>query len=91
MRQAQGSSQNARSPMFERRQVWAIASLNPGRPGFRTSGGCVRSVIIVVLVAGLSYLLSASLGLPSIAGIVAAILVLLAGIAAAFYGSQPWF
>jgi len=51
----------------------------------------VRSVIIVVLVAGLSYLLSASLGLPSIAGIVAAILVLLAGIAAAFYGSQPWF
>lgn len=37
-------------------------------------------IIIAVIVAALVYLLATALGLPSIVGIIAAILVLLAGI-----------
>lgn len=43
-------------------------------------------VIIAVLLAALVYALCVALGLPSIVGIVAAILVLLAGIPSGGYG-----
>ena len=44
------------------------------------------SAIVAVLVAALVYFLCVALGLPSIVGIVAAILVLLAGIPGGVYG-----
>ena len=44
------------------------------------------SAIIAVLVAALVYALCVALGLPSIVGIVAAVLVLLAGIPSGLYG-----
>lgn len=43
-------------------------------------------IIIAVLLAALVYLLCTALGLPAIVGIVAAILVLLAGIPTGGYG-----
>jgi hypothetical protein len=43
-------------------------------------------VIIAVLFAALVYVLCVALGLPSIVGIIAAILVLLAGIPSGGYG-----
>ena len=43
-------------------------------------------LVIAVLVAALVYALCVALGLPSIVGIVAAILVLLAGIPSGGYG-----
>ena len=43
-------------------------------------------MIIAVLFAALAYALCVALGLPSIVGIVAAILVLLAGIPSGGYG-----
>ena len=43
-------------------------------------------IVIAVIVAALVYLLCLALGLPSIVGIVAAILVLLAGIPSGGYG-----
>ena len=43
-------------------------------------------IIIAVIVAALVYLLCTALGLPSIVGIIAAILVLLAGIPTGGYG-----
>lgn len=43
-------------------------------------------LVIAVVVAALVYLLCTALGLPSIVGIVAAILVLLAGIPTGGYG-----
>lgn len=43
-------------------------------------------ILIAVLVAALVYLLCVALGLPAIVGIVAAILVLLAGIPSDGYG-----
>lgn len=43
-------------------------------------------VIIAVLLAALVYVLCTALGLPSIVGIIAAILVLLAGIPSGGYG-----
>jgi hypothetical protein len=46
----------------------------------------VISVLIAVLLAALVYLLCVALGLPSIVAIVAAILVLLAGIPTGGYG-----
>ena len=46
----------------------------------------IVGVIIAVVVAALVYLLCTALGLPSIVGIVAAILVLLAGIPTGGYG-----
>jgi hypothetical protein len=44
------------------------------------------SALIAVLVAALVYALCVALGLPSIVGIVAAILVLLGGIPTGVYG-----
>jgi hypothetical protein len=46
----------------------------------------VIGVLIAVLLAALVYLLCVALGLPSIVAIVAAILVLLAGIPSGGYG-----
>jgi hypothetical protein len=46
----------------------------------------VIGVLIAVLLAALVYFLCAALGLPSIVAIVAAILVLLAGIPSGGYG-----
>ncbi len=46
------------------------------------------SAIIAVLVAALVYALCVALGLPSIVGIVAAILVLLGGIPTGVYGGR---
>jgi hypothetical protein len=43
-------------------------------------------IIIAVIVAALVYLLATALGLPSIVGIIAAILVLLAGIPSGGFG-----
>ena len=43
-------------------------------------------VVLAVLVAALVYALCVALGLPSIVGVVAAILVLLAGIPSEGYG-----
>jgi hypothetical protein len=43
-------------------------------------------IIIAVIVAALVYLLATALGLPSIVGIIAAILVLLAGIPTGGFG-----
>ncbi len=43
-------------------------------------------IVIAVLVAALVYALCVALGLPAIVGIVAAILVLLAGIPSGGYG-----
>jgi hypothetical protein len=43
-------------------------------------------ILIAVLVAALVYALCVALGLPSIVGIVAAILVLLAGVPTGGYG-----
>ena len=43
-------------------------------------------ILIAVLVAALVYFICVALGLPSIVGIVAAILVLLAGIPSGGYG-----
>jgi hypothetical protein len=46
----------------------------------------VIGILIAVLVAALVYAICVALGLPSIVGIVAAILVLLAGIPTGGYG-----
>jgi hypothetical protein len=46
----------------------------------------VIGIIIAVVVAALVYLLCTALGLPSIVGIIAAILVLLAGIPTGGFG-----
>ena len=57
----------------------------------RTSTGHNRtmiSAIIAVLVAALVYALCLALGLPAIVGIVAAILVLLAGVPTGLYGGR---
>jgi hypothetical protein len=43
-------------------------------------------IVIAILVAALVYALCVALGLPSIIGIIAAILVLLAGIPSGGYG-----
>jgi len=46
----------------------------------------VIGVLIAVLVAALAYAICVALGLPSVVGVVAAILVLLAGIPSGGYG-----
>ena len=43
-----------------------------------------------VLIAALVYWLCLALGLPAIVGIVAAILVLIAGVGTGGYGSRGW-
>jgi hypothetical protein len=47
-------------------------------------------LVIAVLVAALVYALCVALGLPAIVGIVAAILVLVAGVGTGGYGSRGW-
>jgi len=49
-------------------------------------GAQMIGVVIAVLVAALVYALCVALGLPAIVGLVAAILVLLAGIPSGGYG-----
>jgi hypothetical protein len=49
-------------------------------------GSALISVIIAVLFAALVYALCLALGLPAIVGLIAAILVLLAGIPTGGYG-----
>jgi hypothetical protein len=49
-------------------------------------GSALISVIIAVLLAALVYALCLALGLPAIVGLIAAILVLLAGIPTGGYG-----
>ena len=44
------------------------------------------SILLAILVAALAYFLVTALGLPSIVGIIAAVLVLLAGIPTGGYG-----
>lgn len=44
------------------------------------------SMLIAVLVAALAYALCAALGLPAIVGVVAAVLVLIAGLGPARFG-----
>jgi high-affinity Fe2+/Pb2+ permease len=47
-------------------------------------------ILIAVLIAALVYWLCRALGLPAIVGIVAAILVLVAGVGTGGYGSRGW-
>jgi hypothetical protein len=47
-------------------------------------------ILIAVLIAALVYWLCLALGLPAIVGIVAAILVLIAGVGTGGYGSRRW-
>jgi hypothetical protein len=47
-------------------------------------------IIIAVLLAALVYWLCVMLGLPAIVGIIAAILVLLAGVGTGGYGYRGW-
>jgi hypothetical protein len=47
-------------------------------------------ILIAVLIAALVYWLCLALGLPAIVGIVAAILVLVAGVGTGGYGSRGW-
>lgn len=44
------------------------------------------SILIAIIVAALAYALCVALGLPSIVGIIAAVLVLLAGVPAGLRG-----
>lgn len=44
------------------------------------------SILVAILIAALAYALCVALGLPSIVGLVAAVLVLLAGIPSGIYG-----
>jgi hypothetical protein len=46
-------------------------------------------ILIAVIVAALVYLLCVALGLPAIVGIIAAILVLLAGVPSGGFGYGP--
>jgi hypothetical protein len=48
-------------------------------------------VLIAILVAALVYFLCVALGLPTIVGIVAAILVLLAGVGTSGFGGPGWY
>ena len=47
-------------------------------------------ILIAILLAALVYWLCVMLGLPAIVGIVAAILVLLAGVSTGGYGYRGW-
>ena len=47
-------------------------------------------ILIAVLLAALVYWLCLTLGLPAMVGIVAAILVLIAGVGTGGYGSRGW-
>ena len=47
-------------------------------------------IVIAILLAALVYWLCRALGLPAIVGIVAAILVLLAGVGTGGYGYRGW-
>jgi hypothetical protein len=57
-----------------------------GKGKWQTKGVEVIGILIAILVAALVYALCLALGLPSIVGIIAAILVLLAGIPTGGYG-----
>jgi hypothetical protein len=46
------------------------------------------SIIIAIVLAALAYALCVALGLPSIVGIVAAVLILLGGFPAGVYGGR---
>ena len=60
----------------------ASEPIGRGREGYFTMIG----IIIAVVLAALVYFLCVALGLPAIVGIVAAILVLLAGVPSGGYG-----
>ena len=47
-------------------------------------------IVIAIVLAALVYWLCLALGLPAIVGIVAAILVLLAGVGTGGYGHRGW-
>lgn len=47
-------------------------------------------ILIAILLAALVYWLCLALGLPAIVGIIAAILVLLAGVGTGGYGRRGW-
>ena len=78
--------------MASRRQGYnAVGGKDGHRGGSGNSGNSkgvriVIGVLIAVLFAALVYAICVALGLPSIIGIVAAILVLLAGIPTGGYG-----
>jgi hypothetical protein len=64
-----------------------IQGILPASGISRLKGGSqVIGILIAILVAALVYALCLALGLPSIVGIIAAILVLLAGIPTGGYG-----
>jgi hypothetical protein len=71
--------------VIDSRQASGISAVT--RTSFRgEKEAAVIGIIIAVLLAALVYLLCTALGLPAIVGIVAAILVLLAGIPTGGYG-----
>src|SRR5215211_2887391 len=61
-----------------------------GVPEVRQGEIVMIGILIAVLLAALVYWLCVMLGLPSIVGIVAAILVLLAGVGTGGYGHRGW-
>jgi hypothetical protein len=48
------------------------------------------NLLIAILLAALAWWICVALGLPSIVGIVAAILVLLGGVGTGGYGARTW-
>jgi len=48
------------------------------------------NMLIAILLAALAWWICIALGLPSIVGIVAAILVLLGGVGTGGYGARSW-
>jgi hypothetical protein len=55
-----------------------------------SEGVTMIGILIAILLAALVYWLCVMLGLPAIVAIVAAILVLLAGVGTGGYGSRGW-
>jgi hypothetical protein len=81
----------ARQTVIERSRAAGISVVTPNLVPEALRRHPVIGILIAVLLAALVYLLCGALGLPAIVGIVAAILVLLAGIPTGGYGMGSRF
>ena len=63
--------------------TWGIREVPP-------EGGTMIGILIAILLAALVYWVCVMLGLPAIVAIIAAILVLLAGVGTGGYGHRGW-
>jgi hypothetical protein len=61
-----------------------------GECGSQKGGTLMINLLIAILLAALAWWLCVALGLPSIVGIVAAILVLLGGVGTGGLGARTW-